>query len=128
METAALIEYFSSLDLGLETEVGELGVKMSGGQKQRLGIARAVITKPLLLVMDEATSSLDGESENAITSAITSLGNRITTITIAHRLSTVINADKIVYISDGKILSIGTFQEVRDTIPDFDNQAKLLGL
>ena len=128
LETAALTEYFSSLDLGLDTEVGELGVKMSGGQKQRLGIARAVITKPLLLVMDEATSSLDGESENAITSAITSLGNRITTITIAHRLSTVINADKIVYISDGKILSIGTFQEVRDAIPDFDNQAKLLGL
>jgi ABC-type multidrug transport system fused ATPase/permease subunit len=128
LETAALTEYFSSLDLGLDTEVGELGVKMSGGQKQRLGIARAVITKPLLLVMDEATSSLDGESENAITSAITSLGNRITTITIAHRLSTVINADKIVYVSEGKILSIGTFQEVRDAIPDFDNQAKLLGL
>jgi ABC-type multidrug transport system fused ATPase/permease subunit len=128
METAALTEYLSSLDLGLETEVGELGAKMSGGQKQRLGIARAVITKPLLLVMDEATSSLDGESENAITSAITSLGNRITTITIAHRLSTVINADKIVYISEGKILSTGNFQEVRDAIPDFDNQAKQLGL
>lgn len=128
IETAALTEYLSSLNLGLDTEVGELGVKMSGGQKQRLAIARAVITNPLLLVMDEATSSLDGESEGAITSAIKSLGNRVTTITIAHRLSTVTGADKIIYMSEGKILSIGTFQEVRSAIPDFDNQAKLLGL
>jgi ABC-type multidrug transport system fused ATPase/permease subunit len=128
METAALTEYLSSLDHGLDTEVGELGVKMSGGQKQRLGIARAVISNPLLLVMDEATSSLDGESEDAITSAITSLGSRITTITIAHRLSTVIDANQIVYMSEGRILSIGTFQEVRRDIPDFDKQARLLGL
>lgn len=128
IKTAALSEYLSLLNLGLDTEVGELGVKMSGGQKQRLGIARAVITNPLLLVMDEATSSLDGESEEAITSAISGLGARITTITIAHRLSTVIKANQIVYMSEGRILSIGTFQEVRDAIPDFDNQAKLLGL
>lgn len=82
----------------------------------------------MLLVMDEATSSLDGESEDAISSAITSLGSRLTTITIAHRLSTVKNADKIVYMANGEILSVGTFQEVRKTISDFDNQAKLLGL
>jgi ABC-type bacteriocin/lantibiotic exporter with double-glycine peptidase domain len=128
IETAALAEYLSSLDYGLDTEVGELGLKMSGGQKQRLGIARAVISNPLLLVMDEATSSLDGESESAITSAITSLGKGITTITIAHRLSTVIHANQIVYMSEGKILSIGTFEEVRQAIPDFDKQARLLGL
>lgn len=128
IETAALAEYLSSLDYGLDTEVGELGLKMSGGQKQRLGIARAVITNPLLLVMDEATSSLDGESESAITSAITSLGRGITTITIAHRLSTVIHANQIVYMSEGRILSIGTFEEVRQAIPDFDKQARLLGL
>ena len=128
METAALAEYLSSLDHGLDTEVGELGVKMSGGQKQRLGIARSLISNPMLLVMDEATSSLDGESEDAISSAITSLGSRLTTITIAHRLSTVKNADKIVYMANGEILSVGTFQEVRKTISDFDNQAKLLGL
>ena len=108
--------------------VGERGTTLSGGQKQRLGIARAVISNPLLLVMDEATSSLDGESESAITSAITSLGKGITTITIAHRLSTVIHANQIVYMSEGKILSIGTFEEVRQAIPDFDKQARLLGL
>jgi ABC-type multidrug transport system fused ATPase/permease subunit len=128
IDTAALTEYLSSLDLGLDTEVGELGVKMSGGQKQRLGIARAVITNPLLLVMDEATSSLDGESEEAITSAIKKLGDGITTITIAHRLSTVIDADQVIYMSEGKILFVGSFQEVRNAIPDFDKQAKLLGL
>jgi ABC-type multidrug transport system fused ATPase/permease subunit len=128
IKVASLSEYLRSLDHGLETEVGELGVKMSGGQRQRLGIARAVVTNPLLLVMDEATSSLDGESEGAITSAISDLGEKITTITIAHRLSTVMDADQVVYMDEGKILSVGTFQEVRNSVLDFDNQAKLLGL
>lgn len=125
---AVLTDYISKLDLGLDTEVGEYGGKMSGGQRQRLGIARAVITNPLILVMDEATSSLDGETEEAVSLAVSQLGEEVTTIVIAHRLSTVINADKVVYMANGRVLAIGTFQEIRDAIPDFDNQAKLLGL
>jgi ABC-type multidrug transport system fused ATPase/permease subunit len=78
--------------------------------------------------MDEATSALDGESEEAVTSTISNLGMDITTITIAHRLSTIIHADKIVYMSEGKILATGTFEEVRKSIPDFDKQASSLGL
>jgi len=128
MDSAALSTYLSSLNLGLDTEVGELGAKMSGGQKQRLGIARALITNPLLLVLDEATSSLDAESEDAISSAVTKLGDKVTTITIAHRLSTVINADQVIYMSEGKVLFIGSFQAVREAVPDFDSQAKMLGL
>ena len=128
IETAALSAYIESLELGLDTTVGEFGVKMSGGQRQRLGIARAVMTNPQLLVMDEATSALDGESEEAVTSTISNLGTNITTITIAHRLSTIIHADKIVYMSEGKILATGTFKEVRKSIPDFDKQASSLGL
>jgi ABC-type bacteriocin/lantibiotic exporter with double-glycine peptidase domain len=128
IKSAALSRHISSLHLGLETEVGELGAKMSGGQKQRLGIARALITNPLLLVLDEATSSLDAESEEAISATLSKLGNKVTTIIIAHRLSTVINADQVVYMSEGKIEHIGSFQEVREAIPDFDSQARMLGL
>jgi ABC-type multidrug transport system fused ATPase/permease subunit len=128
IQTAALSAFIESLELGLDTGVGEFGTKMSGGQRQRVGIARAVITNPQLLVMDEATSALDGESEEAVTSTISNLGMDITTITIAHRLSTIIHADKIVYMSEGKILATGTFEEVRKSIPDFDKQASSLGL
>jgi ABC-type bacteriocin/lantibiotic exporter with double-glycine peptidase domain len=112
----------------LDTEVGEGGGKLSGGQRQRLGIARALITNPLLLVLDEATSSLDGETEETVTSTLNALKGKITTILIAHRLSTVMNADKIIYIADGRVQASGNFSEVRSMIPDFNNQAKLLGL
>lgn len=101
---------------------------MSGGQRQRLGIARAMFTKPSLLVLDEATSSLDGETEESISTAIQSLRGTTTVVMIAHRLSTVRHADVVVYMSRGKIIATGTFEEVRNIVPDFDNQAKLMGL
>jgi len=128
ISAAALREYVESLDFGLDTSVGESGVKMSGGQRQRLGIARAMMTNPRLIVLDEATSSLDGESEEAITKALKELGNSITTIIVAHRLSTVKDADRVVYVSDGRIISVGSFQQVRNDVADFDYQAKLMGL
>jgi ABC-type bacteriocin/lantibiotic exporter with double-glycine peptidase domain len=114
--------------MGLETQVGERGTRMSGGQRQRLGIARALFTKPKLLVLDEATSALDGETEAAISQAIQELRGNVTVIMIAHRLSTVRNADSVIYMDKGKVIAIGTFEEVRAKVPDFDRQAKLMGL
>jgi ABC-type multidrug transport system fused ATPase/permease subunit len=128
VKAAQLESFVNSLPLGLDTQVGERGTRMSGGQRQRLGIARALFTKPKLLVLDEATSALDGETEAAISKAIQDLRGSVTVIMIAHRLSTVRNADSVIYMDKGQIKSIGTFEEVRAAVPDFDRQAKLMGL
>lgn len=128
LEVAQLGDFVKSLPEGLDTEVGERGTKLSGGQRQRLGIARAMLTKPELLVLDEATSSLDGETEAAISTSIKSLAGKVTVIMIAHRLSTVREANQVVYLENGKIAATGTFQEVRDSVRNFDSQAKLMGL
>jgi len=110
------------------TFVGDRGSSLSGGQRQRLGIARALFTKPKLLVLDEATSSLDGKTEADISASIQALQGKVTVVTIAHRLSTVRNADQVVYLEKGKIVFKGTFEEVRRNVPDFDHQAQLMGL
>ena len=128
LKVAHLDSFLSELSDGLETSVGERGTKISGGQRQRLGIARAMFTKPHLLVLDEATSSLDGETEASISEAIHALRGSTTVIMIAHRLSTVRDADIVVYLSDGRMVAKGTFEEVRSAVPDFDRQAKLMGL
>jgi len=128
LEVAHLSNFVKNSEHGLDTEVGERGTKLSGGQRQRLGIARAMFTQPMLLVLDEATSSLDGETESLISESLSILRGTTTIILIAHRLSTVMNADVVVYLSEGKILAKGTFDEVRATVPDFDKQAKLMGL
>jgi ABC-type multidrug transport system fused ATPase/permease subunit len=128
LEIAQLSKFAATLSLGIDTVVGEKGSQLSGGQRQRLGIARAMFTKPKLLVLDEATSALDGETESNISKAIESLHGKTTVITIAHRLSTVRNSDQVVYLDKGVIAAIGTFEEVRRKVPDFDNQAKLMGL
>ena len=128
LKVAHLDEFVSSLPEGIETQVGERGAKISGGQRQRLGIARAMFTRPHLLVLDEATSSLDGETEVSISEAIHSLRGSTTVVLIAHRLSTVRNVDMVVYLSKGKVLAKGTFDEVRSMVPDFDRQAKIMGL
>ena len=125
---AALDTFVKSLPDGLDTQVGQGGSKLSGGQRQRVGIARALFTKPKLLILDEATSALDGETEAAITDAILKLKGKTTVVLIAHRLSTVRNADIVVYMQDGQIIARGTFNEVRATVPDFDKQALLMGL
>jgi len=122
------LDFVASLPNGIDTPIGERGVNLSGGQRQRLGIARAMYTKPKLLIFDEATSSLDGLTENDITTAIYDSTLDLTRIIIAHRLSTVVNADQVIYLSSGKILALGTFNEVRRNIPDFDKSAKLMGL
>jgi ABC-type multidrug transport system fused ATPase/permease subunit len=128
LEISQLTEYINSLPVGIETQVGESALQMSGGQLQRLGIARAIYTQPKMLVLDEATSALDGKTEMDVSEAILSLRGKITIVLIAHRLSTVLKADRIVYLKDGKILSIGNFEHVKAEVSEFANQAKLLGL
>jgi len=128
LKVAQLEKFVSNLPDGIETQVGERGTRISGGQRQRLGIARAMFTRPHLLVLDEATSSLDGETEASISDAIYALRGTTTVVIIAHRLSTVRNADTVVYLSKGKVLATGTFDEVRKAVPDFDHQAKIMGL
>jgi ABC-type multidrug transport system fused ATPase/permease subunit len=128
IKVAHLDSFISDLQFGLETQVGERGTKISGGQRQRIGISRAMFTKPLLLVLDEATSSLDGETESTISEAILHLRGSTTVITIAHRLSTVRNADLVIYMDNGKLIAKGTFSDVRNAVPDFDRQATVMGL
>lgn len=128
LEIAQLSAFIQASPGGLDTQVGERGGMLSGGQKQRVGIARAMFTKPQLLVLDEATSSLDGQTEAEISEAIQNLKGRVTLIVIAHRLSTVKHADLIIYLDNGRIMAQGSFEEVRALVPDFDKQAQLLGL
>jgi len=125
---AELGDVVKKLPNGLDTEIGERGIKLSGGQRQRLGIARALFSKPQLLVLDEATSSLDSETEQRIGKAIQNLKGKVTVVIIAHRLSTVREADHVYYLEDGKIKASGSFEVVRKMSPGFDQQAKLLGL
>jgi len=128
LKVAQLDRFIASLPDGIDTQVGERGTKISGGQRQRLGIARAMFTRPHLLVLDEATSSLDGETEAGISEAILALRGATTVVMIAHRLSTVRDADIVVYMDRGRVSAVGTFNEVREAVPDFDRQAKLMGL
>jgi ABC-type multidrug transport system fused ATPase/permease subunit len=128
LEISQLGDLVRSLPNKTLAEVGDKGTSLSGGQRQRLGIARALFTKPRLLVMDEATSALDGETEANLSLAINSLKGRVTLVLIAHRLSTVRSADKVVYIEGGKILSVGTFDQVRLDCEGFNRQASQMGL
>jgi ABC-type multidrug transport system fused ATPase/permease subunit len=128
LEIAHLSNFIDSQPAKLDTLIGERGVRLSGGQRQRLGLARALFTRPKLLVLDEATSSIDTETEHAITEALNSLAGDTTIVTIAHRLSTVRRADQVVYLEAGRVISIGAFEQVRLEVPQFERQAQLAGL
>jgi ATP-binding cassette, subfamily B, bacterial PglK len=125
---AHLADFLRDSREGLDTSIGERGIRLSGGQRQRLGIARALYTRPRLLVLDEATSALDAETELAIIRTLDDLEGEVTTITVAHRLATVRRADQLLYLQDGRVVCRGTFDEVREQVHDFDRQASLLGL
>jgi len=128
IKNCELTDFVTSQPYGLDTHVGEFGSKISGGQRQRIGLARALVTSPKIIFLDEATSALDGETEFLITDSLKSLKGIVTVVLIAHRLSTVKDCDKVVYIDLGRLMSVGTFSEVREAIPNFDYQAKLMGL
>ncbi|NMB48338.1 ATP-binding cassette domain-containing protein, partial [Candidatus Kuenenbacteria bacterium] len=108
----ANIDFIPCLENGYDTLVGERGIKLSGGQKQRVGIARAVLSSPKILIFDEATSNLDTHSEKLIQKSIENIARKQTMIIIAHRLSTVVNADKIFVVKDGRIAESGSHEEL----------------
>lgn len=128
LDQARLLDTVESRSGGIEGQVGERGLALSGGQRQRLGIARALYPDPLVLVMDEATSALDTKTEAEVNEAIAALRGRTTLILVAHRLSTIMQADEIFYLRDGQIVDQGTFQELIERVADFAQQAELSGL
>jgi ABC-type multidrug transport system fused ATPase/permease subunit len=128
LQSAQLADFFRHEREGLDTLVGEHGVRLSGGQRQRLGVARALYSKPRFLVLDEATSALDAETEVSVTRALQSLGTDVTRIVIAHRLATVRDCDQVAYLHGGHLECVGAFEQVRAAVPNFDRQAQLLGL
>jgi ATP-binding cassette, subfamily B, bacterial PglK len=128
LDRAQLGSLIGSRAGGIHERIGERGVSLSGGQQQRLGIARALYTDPLVLVLDEATSSLDTKTEDEVTKSIRALQGEVTLISVAHRLSTIKDYDRICYVDDGVIAASGTFLEVASTLPAFAEQVVLAGL
>jgi len=112
LKSANLYDLVSKLDRGINTIIGENGIKLSGGEKQRLSIARALVKNPQILILDEATASLDSESEKKVHHAIDNVIKDRTVIVIAHRLSTIINADKIIVMDKGRIVEQGNHLEL----------------
>lgn len=128
LDQANLLGIIKERPGGIDSTIGEGGLTLSGGQRQRLGIARALYTDPSVLVLDEATSALDATTENAISDSISHLKGKKTVVLVAHRLSTVRNADVIYYMSGGRLMAAGTFEDLLRTVPDFAKQAQLSGL
>lgn len=112
LKMAAAYDFVSKLPDGLNTIIGDRGVRLSGGERQRLALARALLRKPALLIMDEATSNLDSENEKRIIKAIDDLHGDITILVIAHRLSTIKNADQIYLMDDGRVVESGSWSEL----------------
>lgn len=122
---AQLADLVAELPAGLDTEIGERGVRLSGGQRQRIGIARALYRNPSLLVLDEATSALDNETERRLTETIESLKGSMTMVIVAHRLSTVRHCDALIFMSEGRVQSVGKFDEVAASNAEFANLVRL---
>ena len=128
LEKAQLGSLISSREHGIDEPIGERGVSLSGGQQQRLGIARALYSDPLILVLDEATSSLDTKTEDDVVRAIKALQGEVTVIAVAHRISTIKDYDQICYLDNGRILGKGTFLELAAAVPQFGLQVRLASL
>ena len=121
---ASLEDFIEKLPSGLDTLIGENGIKVSGGERQRIGIARALVKNPKILIFDEATSALDSINEKLIHEAINKGAAGRTTIIIAHRLSTVVDADILFVVSDGKIVDQGTHKELKDRCSEYQKLIK----
>ena len=128
LKRAHIDEFVRSLPQNLDTVVGERGTRLSGGQRQRIGIARALYSDPKILVLDEATSALDAETEAAITGMLKELHGQVTIISIAHRLSTVMHSDLVLFLRDGKLAGSGKFEDLIQQHPDLAHKAELLGI
>lgn len=127
LEIARLADFVHQLPKGLDSAVGEFGSLLSGGQRQRLGIARAFMTNPRLIILDEATSSLDGQTEAEFSNALAELKNRVTTIVIAHRLSTIKEVDRIILLQEGRVIAEGNYAELLASSEEFSKQLGYLG-
>jgi ABC-type multidrug transport system fused ATPase/permease subunit len=121
-------DFIGKLPNGYDTIVGENGANLSGGERQRIALARAILRKPKILILDEPTSALDSEAEDKIKQTLSAISKNRTTITIAHRLSTVINADRIIVFDKGKIVSEGTHEELLKTSALYKKMALLQNL
>lgn len=128
LRRAQLWEFVSNRGGGIRARVGDRGMALSGGQRQRLGIARALYDDPLVLVLDEATSALDTKTEADVVESIRSLRGELTVISVAHRLATIRDNDLVCFMSGGRLVAQGSFDEVRRAAPEFDVQARLAGL
>ncbi len=124
-ESASAMEFIERLPEGVNTQVGEKGVQLSGGQKQRIAIARAIVRAPDILLLDEATSALDAENERFIQQALARITKDRTTIIIAHRLSTVMHADQILLLNEGRAFATGTHSELMESSPLYARLAKM---
>ncbi|MFT7120181.1 MAG: ATP-binding cassette subfamily C protein [Neolewinella sp.] len=125
LDLADIGDFVRQLPDGIHTHIGEKGVRLSGGQRQRLGLARALFSDPAILVLDEATSALDNVTERGIINALNNLPQDITTIVIAHRLSTVQHSDRIYFLEQGEIVGQGDYNDLIDTNPAFAEMAQL---
>ncbi|KAI3754234.1 hypothetical protein L1987_54013 [Smallanthus sonchifolius] len=117
--------FISSLKDGYDTECGERGVQLSGGQKQRISIARAIIRDPIILLLDEATSALDVQSEHVVQEALDQIMVRRTTVVVAHRLNTIRNVDSIAFVSEGKVVEQGTYNQLKNKQGEFFQLANI---
>jgi ABC-type multidrug transport system fused ATPase/permease subunit len=125
IQAADLDEVVADLPEGVDTWLGERGVRLSGGQRQRVGIARALYRDPEILVLDEATSALDNETEHRISTTLNALAGQVTLIVVAHRLSTVRHVDQVAFINHGRVETIGTFESVEAENADFARLVEL---
>ena len=116
---ASIHDFILSLDQGYDTMVEEMGKNLSGGQKQRLSLARALLRESSIILLDEATSSLDATCEKGVANVLSEMKGKITQVIVAHRLSTIQHADKVLFLEDGKVRSFGTLSNVLNDAPAF---------
>jgi ATP-binding cassette subfamily C protein len=128
IENSGLEKFVNEQNKKIQFELTENGSNISGGQRQKIGIARALITNPKMIILDEATSALDSFSENEIIALLNGLRSKVTLVIVAHRLSTIKNANKIIYLDLNGNSTLGTFDELIKKVPDFKEQAEILGI